>query len=325
MNAVHAEEAPPELLARLDLNLVVAFDALVREQNVTKAAARVGVTQSAMSHALRRLREMIGDPLLVRGKAGLMLTPRAEALSVPLRSALVTIHRALAGPGPFDPKTATRTFAIASPDLFDVLALPPLFERVREIAPGVDLTVSALESHRLADRLETGELDIAVVPHVHDTSRSDGRGLVGRTLFRDGFACFLRADHPALLRKKKLRLAQLSAASHVMVSPEGAGPGLVDRALAQQGLSRRVALRVPSFVSALEIVRRSDLVLTAPTALRRLAPDLAMVAPPLVLPEHSVDIVWHERFAHDLGHRWLRELLVAVGDTELGDLRPRRR
>jgi len=121
---VLSEAALPERLARIDLNLLVAFDALAREQNVTRAAERVGVTQSAMSHALRRLRELLDDPLLVRGKSGMVLTARAEALVLPLRSGLVSVDRALVRAERFDPRTARRKFRLATPDLFDLLAIP---------------------------------------------------------------------------------------------------------------------------------------------------------------------------------------------------------
>ena len=117
-------------LHRIDLNLLVALDALTRERSVTKAAERAGVTQSAMSHTLRRLRELFDDPLLVRGRGGMVLTPRAEALTVPLRSGLVSLARTLAEPEAFDPAHASRTFRIVSPDLFDALVLPTLLQRL---------------------------------------------------------------------------------------------------------------------------------------------------------------------------------------------------
>ena len=324
------EQALPERLARLDLNLLVAFEALAREQNVTRAAERLGVTQSAMSHALRRLRELLDDPVLVRGSGGMVLTARAEALVVPLRAGLVSIDRALAGPPAFDPLTARRTFRISSPDLFDVLAIPLLLERLRSAAPGVDVVVAALDERRRAASLETGEVDLIVSPQVDETRNGagelDGGGLVRRVLVRDGFSCYLRADHPALSAKRArgtgkkasppaLSVEAYAAMSHALVSPRGEGPGFVDALLAKQGLSRRVALRVPHFFSALAIVEKSDLVLTAPSALvRLLAPSSAVVAlaPPLRLPRHALHMVWHERFSNDPGHGWLRQVLSDV-------------
>jgi DNA-binding transcriptional LysR family regulator len=338
MKAAHASSTPPlgvlseaalpERLSRIDLNLLVAFDALAREQNVTRAAERVGVTQSAMSHALRRLRQLLDDPLLVRGKSGMVLTARAEALVLPLRSGLVSVDRALVRAERFDPRTARRKFRLATPDLFDLLAIPLLLEAIREQAPGVDLVVTPLDA-RLSDALETGEIDLCVVPRVDDfpggAPELDGSGLVRRVLFRDDFSCFCRADHPTASEKRPRRgkpaamdplsLEAYAALSHVLVSPRGEGPGLVDELLAQQGLSRRVALRIPHFFSALSIVEKSDLILTAPTALRLLLPPRSKVVAlpaPLRLPGHAIALLWHERFASEPGHAWLRDLMVEV-------------
>jgi DNA-binding transcriptional LysR family regulator len=330
MNAVHdTDSVSTERLAALDLNLVVAFDALARERNVTRAAQRMGVTQSAMSHALGRLRELLADPLLVRSRGGMVLTPCAESLVVPLRSGLVTIGRALGQPSRFEAKSARRAFCIASPDLFDVLAIPPLLERIREDAPGVDMAVVPADPRRLSDQLETGEVDIAVVPQIDGLRSEQPTGaessLVRRKLLRDGFTCFVRVNHPCLFaqrgrRRKKAAHARLSLASyvalpHALVSPTGEGRGFVDQILEQRGLRRRIALRVPHFYSALAIVAKSELILTAPTALSRLASaDLPVVAlpPPLPLPKHNVNLVWHERFSNDAGHQWLRELVADV-------------
>jgi len=323
------ESALPERLARIDLNLLVSFDALAREQNVTRAAERVGVTQSAMSHALRRLRELLDDPLLVRGRSGMVLTARAEALVLPLRSGLVSVDRALVRTERFDPRTARRRFRLATPELFDFLAVPLLLETIRTEAPGVDLIVTPLGA-RLSDALETGELDLCVAPRVDDfpggSPELDGSGLVRRVLFRDDFSCFCRGDHPALGEKRtrrgakpgapeRLSLETYAALSHVLVSPGGEGPGLVDELLAKQGLRRRVALRIPHFFSALSIVEKSDLILTAPTSLGLLLSSRSKVVAlpaPLRLPEHAIQLLWHERFSNEPGHAWLREVLITL-------------
>jgi len=323
------QEATPEALAGVDLNLLVAFDALARECSVTKAAARVGLTQSAMSHALRRLRDLLDDPLLVRGRGGMVLTARAEALAIPLRSGLVTVHRALSEPPQFDPSTARRAFRMTSPDLFDVLVLPSMLERIRADAPGVDLTVMTVAAANIAESLQTGELDVAVLPRFHEPDSapsSSAAGLVRRTLFRDRLVCLVRADHLALqtprgVRRKKLSLPAYLKLSHAMVSPTGTGGGPVDRALAREGAQRRIGLRLPSFSAALAIVARSDLALTGPAGLARLAPadpEIAVFAPPLPVPEHSIDLVWHERFTNDPGHAWLRDLMAEAAQTQMG-------
>ncbi len=321
MNRIHGE-ASPERLSGIDLNLTVAFDALTRELSVTRAAERTGVTQSAMSHALRRLRELLKDPLLVRGQNGMVLTPRAEALVVPLRSALLTLGRALAEKQEFLPATARRAFGIAAPDLFDVVMVPPLLERIRSSAPAVDISVVTADDRRFAERLETGEVDVAIVPRfdeVEPGALPPAGGLMRRTLFNDRFVCLLRADHPALRGRRRLTLQTYASLSHALVSPRGEGAGPVDRALEQHGLVRRIALRIPHFYAALAIVAKSDLILTAPSGLARLAStDLPVraLAPPLRLPRHSVDLVWHERFTNDAGHRWLRKQMLEVASQQ---------
>lgn len=314
MSSVHA----PDNLHRIDLNLLVALDALARERNVTKAAERAGVTQSAMSHTLRRLRELFDDPLLVRGRGGMVLTPRAEALAVPLRSGLVSLARTLAEPAAFEPERASRTFRIVSPDLFDALVLPTLLQRLGRDAPSVDLAVVPMPQ-RLSDRLETGDVDLAIYPVLLDPEPFDlgtqvDAELQSRTLFRDSFRCFVRNAHPALAGGRKLTLKTFTRLNHVLVSPGGEGAGLVDRILRAEGLERRIALRVPHFATALEVIAQSDLLLTAPSSLGRCpgASALASRPAPLDIPEHAITMIWHPRFTEDPAHRWLRELMIDV-------------
>jgi len=302
----------------IDLNLLVAFDALARERNVTRAAKQAGVTQSAMSHTLRRLRELFDDPLFVRARGGVALTPRAESLVLPLRAGLVSLVRALEQPGGFDPATARRVFRIVTPDLFDVLVLPRLLRRLSVEAPGVDIAV-APAPEQLSDALETGEVDLAISPVLLDSEGFDvGRPPAGhmrrRTLFRDTVRCFARVGHAQVAAGRALSLATYTALPHLLVSPTGVGPGLVDRYLGQVGESRRVALRVPTFSAALTIVAESDLLLTAPSALAQAAPEgrVQSVAVPLELPEHSITMLWHPRFGEDPANRWFWEVLVGV-------------
>lgn len=330
MNDVHdASRAIPDLHT-VDLNLLVALDALARERSVTKAAERAGVTQSAMSHTLRRLRELFDDPLLVRGRGGMLLTPRAEALTVPLRSGLVSLARALAEPESFDPSRAQRTFRIVSPDLFDALVLPSLLQRVAQQAPSVDLAVVPTP-RRLADSLETGDVDLAIHPvlldpHPFDLGVQVDPELQSRTLFRDSFLCFARSKHPSFAAKRRLTIKTYAELDHILVSPGGEGPGVVDRVLHQEGLDRRIALRVPHFATALEVLARSDLVLTAPASLGKCsgAAVLASRPAPMAIPEHAITMLWHPRFTEDPAQRWLRALMREV-TTHLPALPSKRR
>ena len=306
-----------ERLRGVDLNLLVALDALTRERHVTRAAERAGVTQSAMSHTLRRLRQLFDDPLLVRGRGGMVLTPRAEALVVPLRSGLVSLARTVAEPRPFEPAETTRTFRIVSPDLFDALVLPALLRRFEHEAPGVDLAVVPTPK-QLADLLETGDVDVAIYPVLLASdpfpfsSQLDSE-LQRRTLFKDTFRCFVRDEHPALSHGNLDRDAYV-AERHVLVSPGGEGPGIVDEQLASEGLVRRITLRVPHFASALEVVRESDLILTGPASLVHLAGAVGVTscASPVGVPAHAITMMWHPRFSADAAHRWFRDVLVDV-------------
>lgn len=297
----------------------MALDVLLDERNVTKAAERVGITQSAMSHTLRRLRELFDDPLLVRARGEMVRTPRAEELAVPLRDGLVSLARALAPPVEFDPTTAERTFALASPDLFDLLVLPTLLARLNRTAPRVDVAVRPMPANT-ADALLTGALDLAVVPVRVDDGPTrlappSAPELMQRTLLKEGHRVFVRRGHPALDARGRLSRKRYVGLAHILVSPTGTGQGIVDEALAGEGLSRRIALRVPSFASAAEIVADSDLVLTAPAALGRVrayATRLVSCATPIAIPEHALTMVWHPRFGEEPAHRWLRATLVDV-------------
>ncbi len=317
MNVLHSLPS----LHELDLNLLVALDALLDEQGVTRAARRMGISQSAMSHTLRRIRDLFGDPILVRARGGMLRTPRAEALVIPLRSALASLARTLADPGEFVPATARRGFRMVSPDLFDVLVLPALLRRLGRQAPGVDLAVAPGYA-RISERLEAGDVDLAIVPVLMGAESFDlgapmDSDLRQRTLFHDRFRCFLRAGHPALTRSRRISRRTFTALAHVVVSPSGQGLGFVDRVLEEHRMSRRIALRVPQFSTALAIVAQSDLVLTAPRALERCPSPSALVslAPPVTLPHHAVTMVWHPRFTEHPPHRWLREIVSSVSSS----------
>lgn len=309
-------------LSGFDLNLLVAFSTLAREGSVTRAARRLGVTQSAMSHTLRRLRDAIGDPLMVRVGQGMELTPRGEALVLPVRRALADLRHALVSPEDFDPARAERTFRLASIDLFDTLRMPALLGRLRTEAPGIRLVVAPRFA---ADPrgLETGDLDLAVRARSMEpgwVEPPESPGLVERTLLRGGYGCYLRRDHPALV-DGHLTLDAFVSGSHLLVSPTGEGGGVTDRMLADRGLVRTIALRLPEFAACLDVVEASDLILTAPTSLRvqlHRYPGVVSVAPPLEIPGTRLALVWHERFTGDPAHAWMRDLLawVAAGFEE---------
>jgi DNA-binding transcriptional LysR family regulator len=295
-------------LSGVDANLLVALDALLRERNVTRAAARIGVGQSAMSHSLARLREHFGDALLVPRGRELVLTERARRLvdAVAVATAAVTdvfIDR----PG-FDPG-APRTFVLACTDLFSLRFVPEIHQALSRDAPGVELEVRALASRSIDAILGDGvELAFGVFEDVPATVNQ-------LHLFHDPFVCVVRADHPRADRA--LSLEAYLALPHLEVLPApNARPGdRVDRLLAARGARRRVTTRVPYFLLAAHVLTRSDHVLTmthaCAEALTRVAP-LRIVKPPLEIPPLAFSQIWHRRHDDDAAPRWLRDAAARI-------------
>lgn len=295
----------------LDLNLLRVLDAVLHERGVTAAAARLGLTQPAVSNALARLRRVFGDPLFVRSAAGMDATPFARELAEPVRQALALLESALAhGPG-FDPATSTRAFRFYMSDLGQVEFLPPLVERVQRNAAGVRLEAVAADLEHISDALGSGALDLAVgfLPAL-------GPPVERRALFRDPYVCLMRAGHPAtegrFTRKKFLE------ASHVLVTYRGGGHRVIEEALERAGVARRIALRVPHFTVVPMVLERTDLVLTLPARVARVyerSGGFKSVPPPVPMPAAEVAVHWHERFAADPGNRWLREQIIELFST----------
>lgn len=304
MSETSPEDGPR--LADVNLNLLVALDALLEDGTVTGAARRIGVTQSAMSHSLRQLRELVGDPLLVRGAGGLVPTPRAEALRVPVRRALLDLQHALRDPPSFDPTTAHRRFRLGTGDYLVYSVLPRLLAHAGS-TPGIDLDVLPFGREDL-EKLATGELDLGFAAFVPLTP-----GLRATTLLTDDFVCLVRRGHPVV--RRRLTLRQYLRLPHVLISPTGRGTGPVDEWLAARGQRRRIALRIRYFLAAPMVVAGGDFVLTAP---RRLGETfvrhfpLEIHEPPLPIEPFSLEMLWHERYEGDPGHRWLREQVLAT-------------
>lgn len=295
-------------LSTTDLNLLVAFDALVAEGNVTRAAERVGLTQPAMSHALGRLRKLVGDPLFVRSPQGMVPTPRALELVDPVRRALGEIDRALHQAPRFEPQKARRPFTLSCVDFGSLVVVPPLLSRLRAEAPGADLIVRQLRMETIERQLVDGEVDVAA-----GVLAEGEPWMVTRRIFSDGFVCVARRGHP--LVTGPLSLDQFLALDHALISPRGKRGGVVDSALSRLGKKRRVALMIPHFLAAPIVIARSDLVLTLPERIARAFVEmlpLTMVPPPIELEGFSVSAFWHERQAHDPAHAWFRNLVVEV-------------
>lgn len=296
-----------ENIVGLEVSLLLALDALLRERQVTRAAQRLGLTQSAMSHALRRLRELFGDPLFVRTPRGVLPTPRAAQLAEPLARVLAELERLTARPAAFDPATLTRRMALLTSEYVDVVLLPQLLAQLLHKAPRLDLEVRGT-AFELEGALEEGRVDVALGIFPQLSPR-----VMQQRLFEDRFVCLLRTGHPAA--RGRLSLSRYAALSHVQIAPRGAPGGPVDEALGKRGLQRRVAVRIGSFLSALQLVARSDLLLTAPERLVRAllgTLPLRVLEPPLELPRFAIYQVWHERRQEDPAHAWLRSVLAEI-------------
>lgn len=296
-------------LASLNLNVLVALDALLDTRNVTAAARRVGVSQPAMSRSLKSLRHMFDDPLLVRGKDGLLLTPRASLVREPLRRSLTDLTGVIAGRGAFNPATSTRRFIVEMPDYLMGLLGPALCERVTREAPRVTLDLRLANRTDMFGRLETGAADLVIHACLEPPAGLRGLGLV-----RDRFACAVRTEHPATRRKMSLRT--FAGLSHCLIAlSDEAQVSSVDLALQEHGLSRHVACRVRSFLAAPMIIAQSDLILTGPARLLRWFAErypLDVFAPPVAVHDFEYIALWHERFETEPAHEWLRGMLAAA-------------
>lgn len=295
-------------LAAIDLNLLVALRALLSEASVGRAAARLGLSQPAASHALRRLRELIGDPLLVRVGSAMELTPRAEALRVPLDEVLQGVERLLVADS-FDPVTSGRCFRVMMPDhVFDLL-LPPLMARLKGAAPGVSLDARPWKGARFMGSELARQIDVVVA-----CAADDFAGFHRERLFTDTDALAVRRGHPALSRLGELEC--FLNTGHVAVVGVGQREDLVDAWLRDVGVRRRVDLAAPSYLQALHMVARTDLVAVIPRRLvEALAEPLGLeaLAPPLD-PGTFDEFMFHPSRAHvEPGSVWFRAQVRAVG------------
>ena len=303
-------------LAALDLNLLVALDALLLEANVSRAAMRIGLSQPAASHALQRLRDMLGDPLLVRVGARMELTPRAQALRGPLAQALDQV-RGLFIPDDFDAMRSERRFRLMMPDLAVELLVPPLMEKITALAPNVQLDIVPWRGSAIFTAEFARTIDLVI--SIGDAFKGFHRQL----LYTDRDALAVRRGH-AIGAKLKRRDVFLNA-RHVAVVIRGQNADLIDGWLRTKGLERRIALVVPGYIEALHIVARTDLVAFVPSRLiAALAEPLSLTAvtPPLDPGIDEQFLFYPTRAQFDPGSIWLRKLMLETGR---GLDRPKRR
>jgi DNA-binding transcriptional LysR family regulator len=303
-------------LRSINLNLLTALDVLVRERSVTRAGQRLGLSQPAMSNVLGQLRQLLDDPVLVRTGRAMVPTPRALALVGPVRKVLGELEAALTAESGFDASRSRRVFRIAAMDHAWVTLLPPLAARLTEEAPDVRVDLLPYDLTDAAAGLESGALDaaIAVGPrHGH------GVGFRRSELYDDNFDCLVRRHHPAV--KQRLTLRRYVDLGHVVAAPSGRRGGLVDRALAKRGLSRKVHVIVSHFAAAPFVVAKTDLVTTIPRGVARPFAemlDLRVFPPPVDLEGGPWFLIWHRRTEQDPAQSWLRERIMEIGRSLRG-------
>lgn len=299
-------------LHTLDLNLLVALDALLQAQNVTSAARQLHLSQPAASHALSRARALFGDPLLVRQGNRLVRTPFAESLSDPLQAALASLDGVLTHRLSFDPATDERTFRIALTDYVGAFLLGPAVAAIARDAPGIRVIATLLDSRTFAGQLDRGELDLVAsgLPRAPGVSRE--------VLAREPYAVLARQGHP--VATEGLDIDNWCRWAHVVMSvatPER--PGVVDDVLAKLGRTRRIAVRVPSFTIGAAVVAETDLLMTLPARLAERearAHGLLRFEPPVDIPPIPIVAAWATRRSHDPAIRWLRARLREVASSE---------
>lgn len=298
-------------LRTVDLNLLVALDVLLTERNVSRAAARLGVTQSALSHALKRLRMVFGDPLLRRGARGMEPTERALSLHEPIKAVLAEIHSLVSTRIVFNPATTRRTFKLSMSDAMSVEALPQIVRELRRSAPNIDLRVTTCGPREACARILEDEVELAVgvFPHVP-------AGISRSELYRDVLVCVADKDNPRLKNGRMDERSYLES-PHVTVAPNLDSGVQLDEIFESMGFARRVVVTVPHYTALPGLVGGTDLV--AHTRRRlvsiiRTAANLTVfpIPAPFRVPELCFEQIWHPRYERDPGHGWLRHLIAAA-------------
>ena len=300
-----------ENIRRLDLNLLVVFDAVMRRRNVSRAAGDLGLTQSTISNSLKRLRDSLGDPLFVRQSHGVAPTPFAERLMPYVDTALQSVGQGLEEIRDFDPATAERTFTVIMTDIAEAVILPRMLDMCRATAPGISLRAVNLSVDDTPEALRSGEADLAI-GFLPDFSG----GFYQRFLFATDYVCIAAADNPVV--RGRFTLEKYLAARHAIPELQGTGHSVVQQTLERRGIELRVGARVPHFLSIPFVVASSDLIATIPAAFVTVLgarPTVKTLPHPIDLPKVEIKLLWHERFHADAASRWLRDQLVAVFET----------
>ncbi|MGK9063619.1 LysR family transcriptional regulator [Stutzerimonas chloritidismutans] len=291
-------------LNKVDLNLFIVFDAIYTEANLTRAGQIVGITQPAVSNALARLRETFNDPLFVRTAQGMVPTPMAQNIIGPVRNALQLLRVSVQESRTFNPAQANKTFRISMTDLTEAVMLPPLFQRLRRLAPHVKIESMLAKRRETTKELAAGRLDFAM-----DAPLNTDPQVRHVKLLEDRYICAMRRGHP--LAKDKISLDEYLALSHIHISSRRSGLGMVDLALGKMGQQRKIALRSQHYLMATQVIQQTDMVVTVPERFAR-RHDLHQVPLPVDIPPLETHIYWHESTDQDPANRWMREQMIEI-------------
>lgn len=293
-------------MENFDTKLLAVFEELMRTRSVSVAAEHMGMSQSTMSFCLARLRELLGDPLFIRTRGGMAPTARARDIEARVAQARVAVE-ALLAPAAFAPGRSDRQFRLCMTDISHIVLLPRILNRLREAAPQVGIEVLRIGDDTPA-LMERGEADLAIgfMPQID-------AGFYRQRLFEQDFVCIAGAAHPRI--KKRFGPAEFGTEGHIGVSLSMSSQVLVDRAIRQAGLARKVVLRLPNYLGLAAVVAQTDLVATVPRLLGEIMARqeaLKLFAPPFPVPGYAVNQYWHARCHQDPGHVWLRQQLAEL-------------
>jgi len=302
-----------------DLNLLPVLLRIYEHGSVSAAAAHLGMSQSAISTTLAKLRVKYGDPLFQRVGHGMQPTARMRSLIEPLREALARVDRTFVSEHGFIPATTAQTFTVAMSDLGEMVFLPKILARIRELAPRASVRSVAASASQIGRGLESGEIDLAVgyFPDLRE------KAFLERHLFYHHFVCLLRANHP--ITAATLSVAQFLSLEHAVVYGAGRTYEIFERFLRAKKIRRRVALETPHFMSIPFVISQSDLIVTVPHAVGMFVQGVHMniriAQPPLRTPRIDLKLHWHRNFQRDPKNRWIRELVASLFTDELDEWR----
>ncbi|MFW3899659.1 LysR family transcriptional regulator [Pseudomonas putida] len=292
-------------LNKVDLNLFIVFDAIYTEANLTRAGQIVGITQPAVSNALARLRETFNDPLFVRTAQGMVPTPMAQNIIGPVRNALSLLRVSVQESRIFNPLQANKTFRISMTDLTEAVVLPPLFQRLRRLAPAVVIESFLCKRRETTKELAAGRLDFAV-----DAPLNTDPQVRHVKLMQDQYVCALRQGHP--MAKERISLDEYMSMTHIHISSRRNGLGYVDLALGKMGLQRRIALRSQHYLMASQVLQQTDMVMTVPERFARRHQLNYVRLPVNDVPPLETHLYWHESTDQDPANRWMREQMIEL-------------